>query len=132
MKRFKDYVDLKELAAYDVGASLLGKSSLDSDSEAALTAAMEAFEMIMSRNSQEAARWLNGMAQKMPDLKEILDKHGLASFTDSDFKSDMRRGATKGRKFISKGLADVSADDVKDYGTDVLATNSADSFHNPV
>lgn len=132
MKTFQDYVSLKELAAYDVGTNVLGKSSLDANSEKALTAAMQAFEIVMSKNSQAAAQFLNRMSEVMPEIKAILQQHGLDSFKDGNFKTDMRKGATKGRRVISKGLADVSPDDVKNHGTDVLATNSADSFHNPI
>jgi len=132
MKTFNDYVSLKELAAYDVGTNMLGKSSLDADSEKALTAAIQAFEIVMSKNSQAAAQFLNRMSEVMPELKSILQQHGLDSFKDGNFKRDMRKAATKGRRVISKGLADVSPDDVKNHGTDVLATNSADSFHNPI
>lgn len=132
MKTFQDYVSLQELAAYDVGSNILGKSSLDANSEKALTAAMQAFEVIMSKNSQAAAQFLNRMSEVMPEIKAILQQHGLDSFKDGNFKANMRKGATKGRRVISKGLADVSPDDVKNHGTDVLATNSADSFHNPI
>jgi len=132
MKTFHDYVSLKELAAYDVGTNVLGKSSLDANSEKALTAAIQAFEVVMSKNSQAAAQFLNRMSEVMPEIKAILQQHGLDSFKDGNFKGDMRKAATKGRRVISKGLADVSPEDVKDHGTDVLATNSADSFHNPI
>lgn len=132
IKTFQDYVVLKELSAYDVGTNILGKSNLDTDSEKALTAAMQAFEIIMSKNSQMAAQFLNRMSEVMPEIKSVLQQHGLDSFKDASFKTNMRKAATKGRKYISKGLADVSPDDVKNHGTDVLATNSADSFHNPI
>ena len=132
MKTFQDYLSLKELAAYDVGTNVLGKSSLDVDSEKALTAAIQAFDIVMSKNSQAAVRFLNQMSEVMPEIKTILQQHGLDSFKDGNFKMDMRKAATKGRRVISKGLADVSPDDVKNHGTDVLATNSADSFHNPI
>ena len=132
MKTFHDYLSLKELAAYDVGTNVLGHASLDSSAEAALTAAMQAFEIIMSNNSQAAANFLNRMSEVMPELKAILQQHGLDSFKDGNFKTDMRKAAGKGRKVISKGLADVSPDDVKNHGVDVVASNSADSFHNPM
>lgn len=132
MKTFQDYLSLKELAAYDIGTNMLGKSSLDADSEKALTAAMQAFEIVMSKNSQAAAQFLNRMSEVMPEIKTILQQHGLDSFKDGNFTKNMRRAATKGRRVVSKGLADVSTDDVKNHGTDVLATNSADSFHNPI
>lgn len=132
MKTFHDYVNLKELAAYDIGHSILGKNSLDSESETALTAAFQAFEIVMSKNSQAAAQFLNRMSEVMPEIKSVLQQHGLDSFQDGDFRNNIRRGASKGRRFISKGLGDLSTDDVKDGNTDVLAMNSSDSFHNPI
>jgi hypothetical protein len=132
IKTFQDYVSLKELAAYDIGTDILGKSSLDDDSQKALTAAIQAFEIIMSKNSQVAVQFLNRMSEVMPEIKSVLQQHGLDSFKDAKFKTDVRRGAGKGRRYVAKGLADVSPDDVKNHGTDVLATNSADSFHNPI
>jgi hypothetical protein len=128
MKTFQQYM---ELAAYDVGTSVLGRTNLDANSEAALTAAFQAFELIMAKNPGAAGTFLNRMTEAMPELKAILQQHGLDSFRDSSFRTDMRRGAAKGRKVVSKGLADVSADDVNG-GADVVAANSADSFHNPL
>ena len=132
MKTFQDYVSFQELAAYDVGTNLLGTSSLDDNSEKALTAAIQAFEIVMSKNSQAAAQFLNHMSEVMPEIKTILQQYGLDSFKDGNFKANMKKAATKGRKVISKGFADVSPDDVKNHGVDVLATNSSDSFHNPI
>lgn len=131
MKTFNDYVNLKELSAYDVGSSVLGRTSLDDNSEKAITAAMQAFEIIMSKNSTAAVQFLNRMTTAMPELHAILQQHGLDSFRDSDFKAAMRKGATKGRRFVTKGLGDVSTNDVKD-GADVLTTPAADSYHNPM
>lgn len=127
MKTFSDYINLQELAAYDVGSKILGRASLDDDSEKALTAAIQAFEVIMSKNSSQAIGFLNHMTTSMPELKAILQQHGLESFRDSDFKNDMRKGATKGRRIVSKGLADVSPSDMQN-GDDVVATPVSDTY----
>lgn len=131
MKTFNDYVTLQEISAYDVGTSVLGRTSLDDSSEKAITAAMQAFEVIMSKNSSSATQFLNRMTTTMPELQAILQQHGLDSFRDSDFRSAMKKGATKGRRVITKGLGDVGPDDVKS-GADVVATPAADSYHNPI
>ncbi len=123
MKTFNDYVNLQELAAYDVGASVLGRVSLDADSETALTAAMQAFEIIMAKNSSVAVQFLNRMSQTNPEIKAILQQHGLDSFRDSDFKNSMRKGAGKGRNFIKKGLGDTLASD----DDNVISSNIPDS-----
>lgn len=130
MKTFSDYVNLQEIAAYDVGTNILGRTSLDDDSEKAITAAIQAFEIIMSKNSSAAVQFLNRMTTTMPELHAILQQHGLDSFRDGDFKTAMRKAATKGRRVISKGLGDVHPDDAKN--SDVVATPVADSFHNPI
>lgn len=132
MRTFMNYVSLKELAAYDVGTNMLGHANLDANSEKALTAAMQAFEIIMSKNSQAAIQFLNRMSDVMPEIKTVLQQHGLDSFKDGDFKANMRRAATKGRKFITKGLGDVNTADANRHGVDVIASNSADSYHNPL
>jgi hypothetical protein len=129
MKTFQDYISLKELATYNVDDNFddSNQSSSDPNSEKAFSAAMQAFEMVMSKNSKAASQFLNHMSELMPEIKSILQQHGLDSFKDGNFKNN-----SKNRKLISKGLADVSPDDVKDHDVDVLATNSADSFHNPI
>jgi len=131
MKTFNDYIALKEISAYDVGTSVLGRASLDQNSEQALTAAMQAFEVIMSKNSSAAVQFLNRMTATMPELNAILQQHGLDSFQDSDFKNAMKKGATKGRRVVTKGLGNLSQDDMND-DADILATPEADSFHNPI
>lgn len=131
MKTFQDYVSLRELAAYDVGTSVLGRQSLDAGSEKAMTAAMQAFDIIMSKNPGAVSQFLNRMSDVMPELKAILQQHGLDSFRDSSFKTNMRKAGRKGQRIISKGLADVGPEDAKS-GMDVVATPSADSFHNPM
>ena len=123
MIKFNDYVNLRELAAYDVGADLLGKTSLDAESQTALTAALQAFEVIMSRNSSTAAQFLNRMSQSIPEIKAILQQHGMDSFKDSDFRNSMRRAASKGNKFLTKGLGEISPSDTND---DIVMPNSSD------
>lgn len=121
MKTFQDYISLKEFNDDNDD-----QSSFDSNSEKAFLAATQAFEMVMSKNSKAASQFLNHMSEVMPEIKSILQQHGLDSFKDGNFKN------SRNRKLVSKGLADVSPDDVKNHDVDVLATNSADSFHNPI
>jgi hypothetical protein len=129
MSAFSEFVKLKELAAYDVGKNILGRMSLDSHSEDALSAALQAFEIIMSKNSTAAIQFLHRMATSIPELQGILSQHNFDSFRDSDFRTDMRRAATRGKKVVLKGLGDMSAADTDD---DVIANNSSDSYHNPM
>lgn len=131
MKTFQDYINFKEISAYDIGTSVMGRTTLDDDSEKALTAAFQAFEIIMAKNSQAAIQLLLRY-ERWPEIQELLRQHGLDSFQDLNFRSDMRKGAGKGRKYISKGLGDVTPDDVKSSDVDVIAANAADSFHNPI
>ena len=130
MKTFQDYCDLQESAAYDVGSNLLGANSLPAGQQTALTAAMQAFEMVLSRSPAVAVNWLNRLAESMPELKTVLQQHGLDSFRA--VQHDARDAARKGRRVVSKGLAEVSPEDAKNAGVDVVAAPSADSHHNPL
>lgn len=122
MKTFTDYLALKETSAFDVGAGILGKQSLDGPAEGAITAAIQAFEIIMSKNSTAAIQFLNRMSS-IPEVNDVLRNNNLKDFKDSDFKRNMRRGANKGFKAI-QGLGDVSSDGEE------IAQNTADSYYN--
>ena len=130
MLTFQDFISFKETSAYNLGNSVLGQATLDPNSEKSITAAMQAFEIVMSYNSNAAITFLNHMSEIMPEIKTVLQQHGLDNFKGGDFKSQMKRAAQKGKRVV-KGLADVTPDDVKD-GADVIAGNSSDSFHNPI
>lgn len=131
MQTFNDYVNFKEISAYDVGTSILGQSNLNDSDEKAISAAMQAFEIIMSKNPSAAVQFLNRMVTMIPELKAILQKHGLNDFRDEDFKMDMKKGATKGRRVVTKELGNVGTDDINS-DADVVATPVADSYHNPI
>jgi hypothetical protein len=122
MKTFQHYISLKESDASDTASG--------GDSDKAHDAAMQAFEIVLTKNSKAATRFLNDIAEVIPEIKTILQQHGLDSF--KSFDSEDRSKRNKSRRIVSKGLADVSPDDVKNHGTDVIATNSADSYHNPI
>jgi hypothetical protein len=130
MKTFQDYLQLKESTAMDIGTSIMGKSSLGQDAKGALLAAMEVFEVLLSRKSSKVISWLNQQAQADPQIQQILDKYNISSFKDGDFASDVRRAATRGRRTISKGLGDNLCQE--DDDADVVSPNPADSFHNPI
>lgn len=130
MKTFQDYLQVKESTAMDIGTSIMGRSSLGQDSKSALLAAMEVFEVLLARKSSKVISWLNQQAKTDPQIQQILDKYNIGSFKDSDFRSDLRRAATRGRRIISKGLGDNLGQE--DDDADVVSPNPADSFHNPI
>lgn len=130
MLTFQEFISFQENSAYNLGNSVLGQSTLDPNSEKSIAAAMQAFEIVMSNNSSAAITFLNHMSEIMPEIKTVLQQHGLDSFKDGNFKSSMKRAANKGKRVI-KGLGDVSPDDMNGGG-DVIAGNSSDSFHNPI
>jgi hypothetical protein len=130
MKTFQDYLQVKESTAMDIGTSIMGKSSLGQDSKSALLAAMEVFEVLLARKSSKVISWLNQQAKTDPQIQQILDKYNIGSFKDTDFGSDLRRAATRGRRVISKGLGDNLGQE--DDDADVVSPNPADSFHNPI
>jgi hypothetical protein len=132
MKSFQDYVSLKELAAYDVGMDVLGRTTLDKKSEDAISAALKAFMLILSDNTATALSFLQRNASLNPDVEKIvadLQQYDMDSFKDPNFKANVRKAAMKGGRYISKGLGDVTAGDP---GSDTIAPNVADSFHNPL
>ena len=124
MLTFQEFISFQENSDNNV----LGQSTLDPNSEKTITAAIQAFKMVMTNNSSAAITFLNHMSEIMPEIKTVLQQHGLDNFKDGNFKSHMKNNS---KKRIVKGLGDVSADDVKD-GADVIAGNSSDSFHNPI
>jgi hypothetical protein len=124
MIKFNDYLNLQELAAYQVGSDLMGKTSLDDASQKAITVAFQAFEAIMAHHSSEASSFLNRMSMVIPEVKTLMQNNGIESFKDSDFKGDMRRAAMKGSKFLEKGLGDVTP---QDASQDVIAKNIPDT-----
>ena len=124
MIKFNDYLNLQELAAYQVGSDLMGKASLDDSSQKAITAAFQSFEAIMAHHSSEASSFLNRMSMIVPEVKSIMQSNGIESFKDSDFKGDMKRAAMKGSKFIEKGLGDVNP---QDTDSEVVARNLPDT-----
>lgn len=126
MKTFNDYVSLKEIAAYGVGTDLLGRSTLDDKSQAAITAALQAFEIILSQDSSGAAQFLNRHSA-IPEIQQIMRNHNLDSFKDSDFKRDAKRAAMKGKRFISGGV-DLGKNDTDD----VVTTPDADANSSPL
>jgi phage FluMu protein gp41 len=131
MKTFQEYVQLQELTGYKLGTELMGKSSLDSDMEQALSGAMQAFEVILYKRSSAAIQFLNRMSQSVPEIQGILTRHNLDSFKDKDFARDAKFAARKGSKIIARGLGNVSPEDVASHN-DVVVGSGADSYHNPI
>lgn len=131
MKTFNDYVNLRELAAYDVGTDLLGQSSLDNKSKDAISTALKAFMLVLADNTAVALNFLQRNSQGNPEMEELLaqlNQYDVDSFKDPAFKMGVKKAAMKGGRYISKGLGDVSPMD----GNNVIAPNSADSYHNPL
>lgn len=125
MKSFQDYIGLRELAAYDVGKGLLGRASLSDDSQGALAAALEAVELLLATPSgNQIIAVLNRLAPMNKELQGVLAKHGLDSFKDGGFRSDLKRAAKKGQRAIMGGLADVNPNDMEG---DLLAKPYADT-----
>lgn len=115
MKTFKDYIAFYEESSDD-------DSKLSSNDGNTFTAAVDAFEAIAARFPDKVAMFLNTYGPQADPSR----------FQPDTFKEDdLKKGSKKSRKIVSKGLADVTTDDGAD-GSDVIATNHADSFHNPI
>jgi hypothetical protein len=111
---------------------VLGRSTMDKKSQDAVSSALEAFMLILSDNTAAALSFLQRNASMNPDIERIvadLQKYDMDSFKDPNFKASVRKAAMKGGRYISKGLGDVNPDD---SGSDAIAPNVADSFHNPL
>jgi len=127
MKKFADYIKLKEVSALNVGKQMLGGSSslnLDAKSQAAFDAVIEAFELVLGSRPNVAISWLKNITNSVPDVKdqvdEILSQHDIESLKETI--PGIRRAGQKIGRSISKGLGDLDAGN-----SDVVSTNSADA-----
>ena len=116
MKTFQDYLNENDNEASSSG------------SDDAYNAAIQAFEIVMSKNSKAAVNFLNDISSTLPEIKTILQKYGLDSFKSVNPVYERKNG----RKITHKGLGDFSTHDVNDRNVDVIATNAADSYQNPI
>lgn len=113
----------------NLGHSILGRTTLDQSSQDALTAAMQAFELIISKNPSAASGFLTRMTNIMPELQAILHKYNLGSFKDTDFRDAVRKGARKGSRVVNNNLGDI--DPQGDSG-DVVSMPHSDNNANPI
>lgn len=109
MKSFQDYLTIKELAVYDASNNAIGNSVLDPGAKDHFTAAIKAFEIILSKNSPAALNFIKDMAKKMPEVAKHLKHSGILHKNHHD-----------------RGFGDMNSD------ADVVAGNAADSYENPI
>lgn len=128
MKKFSDYIKLREVSAVNIGKQVLGGASslnLDAKSQAAFDAVLEAFELILGAKPNTAINWLKTVSNTIPEVKEniesILSQHDLEGL--KEILPSVRRAGQKVSRSISRGLGDLDAG-----GSDVVAMNSADSM----
>jgi len=126
MEKFKDYIKLREVSAVSLGKDITGGASsigLDSRTEGALQAVMEAFELLLDAKPNMVISWLKRTSTAIPEVSEqinrILAQHDFDSLPD--LKGAVRRAGRKLGKTIRKGLGDEGHNDV-------LSPNAADSF----
>ena len=115
MKKFIDYVKLQEISAMNMGKEMLGGSSsigLDARTQAALSAAIEAFELILGERPGAAMSWLKAQSNSIPEVRDtveaILKQHDFESL--SDLRTGVSRAGSRISGMITKGLGDVSKD----------------------
>lgn len=127
MKKFKDYVELREVSAASLGRDIMGGASgigLDSRTESALQAVLEAFELLLDARPNMVISWLKRTSQTVPEvssqIEQILAQHDFESIPD--LKGAVRKAGKKLGTAIKKGLGDEGHND------DVLSPNAADSF----
>jgi hypothetical protein len=127
MQKFKNYLKLREVSASSLGRDMLGGGSsvgLDSKSESALQAVLEAFELLLDARPSMVINWLKRTSETIPEVKDqverILAQHDFESLPD--LKGAIRRAGRKLGTTIKKGLGDERSHD------DVLSPNAADSF----
>ena len=128
MKTFNDYVSLKESMATDLGNSMVGSGGMNAELQGSYKVAMQAIEHLLSVNSAGRNRILSTldmMAQEDQTLQQLLRDNNMKSFSQADFRSNVKRAAQKGNRVITKGLGDVSTQDA-DHDN-VVAPSVADS-----
>lgn len=126
MKKFKEYIKLREVSATSLGKDIIGGSSsigLDSKTTEALQAVIEAFELLLDEKPNMVINWLKRASVDVPEIQRILNQHDFDSIPD--LKGAVRRAGRKLGSSIRKGLGDES--NPMDHD-DVLSPNMADSF----
>jgi len=128
MKKFTDYIKLKEVSALNMGKQMLGGSSslnLDAKSQAAFDAVIEAFELVLGSKPNVAVSWLKNIINSIPEVKDqvddILSQHDIESLKETI--PGARRAGQKIGRSITKGLGDLDSGN-----SDVIANNSADAM----
>ena len=98
-----------------MGKEMLGGSSsigLDARTQAALSAAIESFELILGERPGAAISWLKAQSNSIPEIRDtveaILKQHDFESL--SDIRPGVSRGGKRISNMITQGLGDVSKD----------------------
>lgn len=126
MKKFKEYIKLREVSALSLGKNIIGGGSsigLDAKSEEALQAVIEALEILLDKKPAVVTSWLKVVSSSIPEIQKILSGHDFDRI--SDLKGALSRAGKKLGKNIRRGLGDESGPIDSD---DVLSPNAADSF----
>lgn len=128
MKKFADYLKLKEVSALNIGKQMLGGASslnLDAKSQGAFDAVMGAFELVLGSKPNVAISWLKNVVNTMPEVKDevesLMSQHDIENLKDTI--PAVRRAGQKIGRSISRGLGDMDSG-----SSDVVAMNSSDSM----
>jgi hypothetical protein len=127
MKTFNDYVNLKELAAYDLGTNLLGKSNYNREGQDGYSKVMQAFAALLGKNPSGMINLLMTKAHSDPEAQQVLSS---IDPQDPSLRRNVGSVARKSRRIIAKGLGDVSTQDANG-GDDTVAGNIPDSYSSP-
>jgi hypothetical protein len=127
MKKFTDFINLKEISANKLGRDVLAGASsvgLDSKTEAALQSVLEAFELMLNARPTMVINWLKRTSSTIPEvsaqIQEILKQHDFESLPE--LKGAVRKAGRRLKTVMKKGLGDEGPND------DVLSPSAADSF----
>lgn len=128
MKKFADYIKLKEISAVNLGKQMIGGSgslNLDAKAQAAFDAVIESFELVLGTKPTVAITWLKNVVNTIPEVKDqvenLLSQHDMESL--KEVLPGIRRAGQKVSRSLSRGLGDMDSG-----SSDVISANSADSM----
>jgi len=140
MRKFVEYVKLREMSAMNMGKDIFGGAnnvSLDANSEAAVDTALQAFLLILGAKGSQTIGMLKSIVQSVPEVKDQVEQ--MLSQHDFDSLKDLGVAASRAAKRISsnssKGLGDVSSGDASmgnagspQQPSNAMVPNAADSY----
>lgn len=101
MRRFEDYVRLRESTATDIGSAVMGTTSLSTDQEGHLSDLFNIVRAVTSKYPRQMLQFLERFSRDKPEIQDMLAK------LSQDDLNDLRMASRKGLKLAGeKSLGD--------------------------